>query len=283
MTTGDASQPGHLLSAQGRDSEDSQASHYNLQNLIDRFYQLDIDQDGWLSNADLSEVASTQDKNESAFFQRITESLRELGNMHDDDGLDSKGVTLADLDEMQNRVEAATAALDAFSHLDNDHDRYLSVEELKDGEYLIGASNVRYLVQNSSELEELHNGEIGDENNGISSFDLGSTCDDPLLEDSESVQRIEAAQYAEQCFEYLDGDYDGYITSDDLNRRDYDAYHPELRYLMKNFSQFEEIFDDNVFEELGITRNDVATALNRPGWDSRTNTLWDPGSRTGLR
>lgn len=157
-----------------------------------------------------------------------------------------------------------------FGNLDKSKDGHITKREIDDyvksGNPLKpeeGASLTR-IRDRVDRLEELHNDENGDENDGITRGDLRVAS-----------ENAHAMDYARGNFGRLDGNHDGHVTEDELDsyaKARGDKLSSEelvnIKVLKKNMSDLEEFSnDENGDENSGFTRNDLMEGKKELGID----------------
>lgn len=156
-----------------------------------------------------------------------------------------------------------------FKSFDKDNNDHVTVGEVdsyikenKDGLSEAELKALSVLKENMSRLEELHNDEWLDENDGLTRADLN------LAE-----KRMKAFEFADGSFNQIDSDKDGFLSGQELN--DYGlskadslsaAQKASLDYLKDKRSYIEEESNDEWGDENdGITRNDLKAARKGDG------------------
>jgi Ca2+-binding EF-hand superfamily protein len=171
-----------------------------------------------------------------------------------------------------------------FKAFDTDNDEFVNEKEVeayinKNGDKLTETEKTALtkFKNNIGNLEELHNDETGDENDGVTRADL-----------EEGEKRMKAFEFAEKNFTAIDADKDGYLTKTELTKFGQaqkginPADHNKIKYLAGNVSDLEEESNDEWGDEnCGITRSDLLEARKSNGSEGfRTRT--DNEDRLGL-
>ncbi len=279
------------------DLEDAQKRFNAFDYAQKNFDKLDGNGDGYITVDELDGYMKAQGSKLDAkeqekidFLKKNIDDIEEYSN--DEFGDENDGITRHDLlaakqedgtDQMRagqppcsNETVAATEDLRPaleyaeknFDKLDGDKDGYITGDEIE--EYVSknqgsvspeDLAKLRALKAKVGDVEELSNDEFGDENDGITRKDIAM-----------SKERIDALAYGKENFDKLDGNGDGYVTSEDI-----DAYvkargdvSPEemkkLEYLKKQVSDLEEYHNDEFGDENdGFTKGDLADALGELG------------------
>lgn len=182
-------------------------------------------------------------------------------------------------DEKVEATEDLRPALDYakknFEKLDGDKDGYITADEID--QYVTAnrgsvspedLAKLRALKAKVSDVEELSNDELGDENDGITKKDIDM-----------SRERIDSLAYGKDNFDKLDGNGDGYVTAEDIDayikaRADVSAEEMQkLEYLKKQIADLEEYHNDEFGDENdGFTKGDLADALSELGSASARGT-----------
>lgn len=169
-----------------------------------------------------------------------------------------------------------------FAFIDQDGDNHVTKTEIdkyvKDNEKSLTAAEVTALNRISGkigDLEEMHDDEFGDENDGITRQDINV-----------AEQRMKAIEFAQKNYDKLDGNADGYVTAEEVDaytRANGDRLNAQdrasLDYLKNQVSDLEEYSNDELGDENdGFTKADLKGALdeigaNTVGTDGQTDKL----------
>lgn len=251
------------------------------------FSAIDRSGDGWITAWEIDQYVkdnSAKLKNEELeALRKVKEKVSTLEDQSNDEvGFENDGVTKDDLADAQERFKAFDYAQKNFEKLDTDSDGYITAEEIegyiKDRRDLSQSDlkKLNYLKDHVGDIEETSNDEWGDENDGITRYDLNAAkAEDGTERMSSQEQSCEtikatgdlrpALDFARDNFDKIDADKDGFIDADEI--RDFaDANKTtfstddlaKLMALKKKVSDVEEQSNDEWFDENdGITKKDI--------------------------
>jgi hypothetical protein len=157
----------------------------------DNFGLIDTDADGYMSEDEID--AAVQNPNfsdrDARFVAALKKHQEELEELNDDEiGDENDGISLADIaqfDAIQKQMSedrndfahARKYAVDNFASLDKDSDGHVTEDEL-DATLEAGGldaqqiKNIQTLKNLTGDIEEAHDDEVGDENDGFTTGDL---------------------------------------------------------------------------------------------------------------
>lgn len=179
------------------------------------FDKLDKDGDGYLSESELATAVQSdeykgRDAQVVAALYKAQDDIEELSN--DELGDENDGITKADLAKLEEvrqnnqkeleqtaRARAFLDKDDNFKKIDSDGDTFLTKSEISkalERQDLTPEERVslEFLRDHVSDIEEAHNDETGDENDGITRKDLDYYGDDTMASISNTLWRTNEAQ-----------------------------------------------------------------------------------------
>ena len=179
------------------------------------FGKIDKDGDGYLSESELASAVQSEefrgkDAQVVAALYKSQDDIEELSN--DEFGDENDGITKADLEKLEELrqknakelEQTARAAVfldkdDNFKKIDSDGDTFLTKSEISKALERQDLTNeervsLEFLRDHVDDIEEAHNDETGDENDGITRKDLDYYGDDTMSSISHTLSRTNEAQ-----------------------------------------------------------------------------------------
>jgi len=159
----------------------------------------------------------------------------------------------------------------SFRRLDGDNNDHITGREVedyisanKDNLTEVERTALTKFKDNIAKIEERHDDELGDENDGATRNDINA-----------AEQRMNAMEFAEKHFGELDIDSDGFVTQDEIATFGNESSDrlskvdlTNLKFLRENIHELEEFSNDELGDENdGFTRTDLVEARKSDGTD----------------
>lgn len=153
------------------------------------FDKIDGDKDGYLSSAEIDKyMADHRDSVSSEDLAKLRALKEKIGDVeeqsNDETGDENDGITRKDIDASKERIDALAYGKDNFDKIDGDANGHITAEEIDSFIKARGdlpaeeVKKLNLLKQQVSDLEEYHDDEFGDENDGFTKHDLADALDE---------------------------------------------------------------------------------------------------------